>query len=441
MAIYVHVPWCVRKCPYCDFNSHVAPAEGAPFDDYATALLADLELELGRRPPAVTPGTLFFGGGTPSLLPPEVLARLVEHIRALSGLARDAEITLEANPGTIERGRFADYAAAGVNRVSLGAQSFDDGLLRRIGRIHSAAETLRAVDELAAAGVENYNLDLMYGLPGQDERGALADLEQAIACGPAHVSWYELTLEPGTAFYRRPPRLPGEDALVGMEAAGRARLAAAGYQRYEVSAYARGTAQCRHNLGYWTYGDYIGIGPGAHGKRTHQNSIWRTERVHTTAVGYAGGFTPNPTYEETCSGSTGHTEAVLVVWDPAKVSLDRILQTFWEGHDPTQGMRQGNDIGTQYRSAVYPTTDAQLAAAEDSRARYQQALKEAGFGEISTEIRPAAEAGPFYYAEDYHQGYLAKNPWGYCNHGFCQVAYDPAAHGQDAPTRVGLPEA
>ena len=150
---------------------------------------------------------------------------------------------------------------------------------------------------------------------------------------------------------------------------------------------------------------------------------------------------PHPTYEETCTARTGHTEAVLVVYDPAAVDLEVLLKAFWENHDPTTPNRQGGDVGTQYRSAIYPTTDAQLAAAEDSRSRYQQALKEAGFGEISTEIRPAAEAGPFYYAEDYHQGYLAKNPWGYCNHGFCQVAYDPAAHGQDAPTRVELPEA
>lgn len=283
LAIYVHVPWCVRKCPYCDFNSHVAPEKGAPFADYAAALLADLEYELGSRPPEAVPQTLFFGGGTPSLMPPDVVAGLIGRIRELSGLAGDAEITLEANPGTVERGRFADYAAAGVNRVSLGAQSFDDELLRRIGRIHSAGETLRAVDELAASGIENYNLDLMYGLPGQDEEGALADLEQAIACGPAHVSWYELTLEPGTAFYRHPPRLPGEGALAGMEASGQARLEAAGYRRYEVSAYAREGARCRHNLTYWTYGDYIGIGPGAHGKRTVRDSIRRTERVRSPA--------------------------------------------------------------------------------------------------------------------------------------------------------------
>ena len=169
--------------------------------------------------------------------------------------------------------------------------------------------------------------------------------------------------------------------------------------------------------------------------------FWEIPGVHVTAAGYQGGYTPNPTYDETCTGLTGHTEAVRVVYDPAKVDLEVLLKAFWENHDPTTPDRQGNDVGTQYRSAIYPTTDAQLAAVEDSRSRYQQALKEAGFGEIVTEVKPADEAGTFWYAEDYHQGYLHKNPRGYCNHGFCQVAYNPAAHGQDAPTKVELPEA
>ena len=169
--------------------------------------------------------------------------------------------------------------------------------------------------------------------------------------------------------------------------------------------------------------------------------FWEIPGVHVTAVGYQGGYTPNPTYEETCTGLTGHTEAVRVVYDPARVDLEMLLKAFWENHDPTTPNRQGNDVGTQYRSAIYPTTEAQLAEVEESRERYQQALAEAGFGEISTEIRPAAQAGTFWYAEDYHQGYLHKNPRGYCNHGFCQVGYDAAAHGQDAPTNVELPGA
>ncbi len=281
-AIYVHVPWCVRKCPYCDFNSHVAPAN-APFTDYLTALLRDLDFELAERPLKAAPVTLFFGGGTPSLLPATVLENLIAGIRQRTGLSIEAEITLEANPGTVERGRFAEYAAAGINRISLGAQSFNDALLRRIGRIHSTAETGQAIAELAAAGIGNFNLDLMYGLPGQTIASALEDLEQAIAYEPPHLSWYELTLEPGTAFHRRPPRLPPEGDMLNMEADGRERLAKAGFERYEVSAYARGGARCRHNENYWGYGDYLGVGPGAHGKRSCGDRIWRSERIHSPA--------------------------------------------------------------------------------------------------------------------------------------------------------------
>lgn len=281
-AIYVHVPWCVRKCPYCDFNSHVAPTD-APFADYLTALLRDLDFELAERPLEAPPVTLFFGGGTPSLLPVTVLADLISGIRRRTGLAAEAEITLEANPGTVERGRFAEYAAAGINRISLGAQSFDDALLRRLGRIHSAAETGRSIEELAAAGIDNFNLDIMYGLPGQTAVSALDDLGQAIAHEPPHLSWYELTLEPGTAFYRRPPRLPPEDDMLEIEADGRERLAAAGLERYEISAYARAGAHCRHNENYWSYGDYLGVGPGAHGKCSRGERIWRSERIRSPA--------------------------------------------------------------------------------------------------------------------------------------------------------------
>ncbi len=272
------MPWCVRKCPYCDFNSHVVPAE-APFADYLTAVLRDLDFELAERPLPEPPVTLFFGGGTPSLLPPPLLADLIAGIRRRTALCPAAEITLEANPGTIERGRFVAYAAAGVNRVSLGVQSFDDALLQRIGRIHSAAETEQAIAELVAAGIDNFNLDIMYGLPGQDASSALSDLDRAIAHEPPHLSWYELTLEPGTVFYRRPPRLPPEGELEEMEAAGRRRLAVAGYVRYEISAYARAGAHCRHNENYWGYGDYLGVGPGAHGKRSVDGRIWRSERI------------------------------------------------------------------------------------------------------------------------------------------------------------------
>lgn len=186
-----------------------------------------------------------------------------------------------------------------------------------------------------------------------------------------------------------------------------------------------------HEVAYFAMGCFWGA----------ERIFWRLDGVHTTAVGYMGGYTPNPTYEETCTARTGHTEAVVVVYDPAVVAYETLLKHFWEQHDPTQRNRQGNDVGTQYRSAVYPTTDAQMTATKRSRDRYQQALSDAGYGDIATEIRPASEAGPFYYAESYHQQYLSKNPYGYCNHGFCQVAYDDTSHGQNAPTRVQLPGA
>lgn len=280
LALYVHVPWCVRKCPYCDFNSHVVPGSGVPARAFAAAALADLDCELAQRPPPAGPvRSVFFGGGTPSLLEPGVVAELLGGIRQRLTLAADAEITLEANPGTVERGRFAEYAAGGINRISLGVQSFDDRLLSRIGRIHSGAEAVRAAEELHACRFENFNLDLMYALPGQTPKAALADLERALALAPPHLSWYELTLEPGTAFGRRPPPLPPERDVAAMEAAGHARLAAAGLVRYEVSAYARSGYRCRHNDNYWCFGDYIGVGPGAHGKRSAGATIRRTERI------------------------------------------------------------------------------------------------------------------------------------------------------------------
>ncbi|MGH8272471.1 MAG: radical SAM family heme chaperone HemW, partial [Gammaproteobacteria bacterium] len=278
----MHVPWCVAKCPYCDFNSHVVPGV-VPERDYCRALLADLDFELALRPAREPVETVFFGGGTPSLLAPATIADVLAALGRRLNFAADVEITLEANPGTIERGRFGEYRAAGINRVSLGVQSFDDAMLKRLGRIHDAREAIAAVEELQSAGIENFNLDLMHGLPGQSAAGALADVRQAIALAPAHLSYYELTLEPGTAFYRRPPRLPAEPALAAIERAGREGIAAAGYLRYEVSAHARPGRRCRHNDNYWRYGDYIGIGPGAHGKRSGRAGVLRTERIRSPA--------------------------------------------------------------------------------------------------------------------------------------------------------------
>ncbi|MDE2294637.1 MAG: radical SAM family heme chaperone HemW [Gammaproteobacteria bacterium] len=276
LSLYLHLPWCVRKCPYCDFNSHALRA-ARPDPAYVDALLADFETEqpsIGDR----RIETVFLGGGTPSLFAAEEIARLLDGLRARARFAGDAEITLEANPGTVERGAFAGYRAAGITRVSLGAQSFDATLLRALGRIHSPRDTLVAVEELRAAGIEDFNLDLMYALPGQTPRGALADVAAACALGPTHLSHYQLTLEPGTPFHARPPVLPDEDAAWTMQVECERALADAGYRQYEVSAYAREGARCRHNLNYWEFGDYLGIGAGAHGKLSVAlpEGIWRS---------------------------------------------------------------------------------------------------------------------------------------------------------------------
>ena len=264
LALYVHMPWCVRKCPYCDFNSHQLKS-AAPDSSYVDALIRDLDLELpsvsGRRI-----DTVFFGGGTPSLFQPEDFSRLLGAFRQRIAFAEDVEITLEANPGTIERGRFAGYRDAGINRVSLGAQTFAPRALEALGRIHSADDTHRAVAELRAAKLDDFNLDLMYALPQQTPEEALEDVRIACALEPVHISYYQLTLEPGTVFHARPPQLPDEDAAWRIQTAGQKLLADAGYVQYEVSAYARPGKRCRHNLNYWLFGDYLGIGAGAHGK-------------------------------------------------------------------------------------------------------------------------------------------------------------------------------
>ncbi len=276
LGLYVHVPWCVRKCPYCDFNSHVHKGD-LPESRYVDALLADLESEsphvAGR-----TVQSIFMGGGTPSLLAADTVAQLLNGIRERIHVAPEAEITLEANPGTVERGRFAGYRDAGVNRLSLGAQSFGDRQLALLGRIHAADDVPKAVAEINQAGLTNFNLDLMYALPEQSQDGALWDVTQAVALQPTHLSHYQLTLEPGTVFHSRPPTLPDEELAEAIESSTHAALQAAGYRRYEVSAWARPGSECRHNLNYWHYGDYLGIGAGAHGKRTVGERIVRTER-------------------------------------------------------------------------------------------------------------------------------------------------------------------
>jgi oxygen-independent coproporphyrinogen-3 oxidase len=277
LSLYVHFPWCVRKCPYCDFNSHAVRGE-IPEAQYIDALLADLETDLPRvwgRPVR----SIFLGGGTPSLFSPEAIEQLLAGIRARVALAPGAEITLEANPGTVETERFRGYRAAGVNRLSIGIQSFDPEQLQKLGRIHGRDEALAAAQAARTAGFDNFNLDLMFGLSQQTLDAALADLRTALALQPAHLSVYQLTLEPNTLFHAQPPALPDDDAIAAMQEALQAELASAGFAQYEVSAYARPGHRCRHNLNYWQFGDYLGIGAGAHAKITDVDGITRLWKV------------------------------------------------------------------------------------------------------------------------------------------------------------------
>ena len=267
LALYAHFPWCVQKCPYCDFNSHTLREE-LPEQRYVDALLRDLDAQLPDVE-ARSLTSIFLGGGTPSLFSPAAIGRLLDHARMQLGFAEAIEITLEANPGTIERGKFAEYRAAGITRVSLGAQSFDARQLKLLGRIHSADETRRAAEELHAAGLENFNLDLMYALPGQTADEAEADVRAAIALDPAHLSQYHLTIEPGTLFAAAPPVQPADEIVEEMLDRSLQTLVDVGFEQYEVSGYARAGARCLHNLNYWQFGDYLGIGAGAHGKLSY----------------------------------------------------------------------------------------------------------------------------------------------------------------------------
>ena len=275
LSLYVHAPWCVRKCPYCDFNSHEARGE-LPEAAYVEALLTDLDHALpfvwGRRV-----YTIFFGGGTPSLLSADAIETLLSGMRARVPLAVDAEITLEANPGTFESEKFAAYRAAGVNRLSIGIQSFDRKHLKALGRIHDDAQARRAI-EIARTHFDNFNLDLMYALPGQTQAEAQADIEHALAYEPPHLSVYHLTIEPNTLFHAKPPVVPDDDAAAGMQEAIEQRLSQAGYDHYETSAYSKPQRRSRHNVNYWTFGDYLGIGAGAHSKLSFPDRIVRQAR-------------------------------------------------------------------------------------------------------------------------------------------------------------------
>lgn len=279
LSLYLHIPWCIRKCPYCDFNSHQAK-DGIPEGRYVAALIADLEQELpeiwGRQVHSV-----FIGGGTPSLFSAEALDELLSGLRARLNLAANAEITLEANPGTVEADKFREFRTLGINRLSIGAQSFNDDALQRIGRIHGRKEAIRAAETAHAAGFDNFNLDLMFGLPQQGLAQAREDVATAIALEPTHISHYQLTLEPNTLFHHNPPVLPEDEQLWRMQEQCHEQLAAAGYQHYEVSAFAKPERHCLHNLNYWQFGDYLGIGAGAHGKisNAQQQTILRRSKL------------------------------------------------------------------------------------------------------------------------------------------------------------------
>ncbi len=284
LSLYIHIPWCVQKCPYCDFNSHALKGD-VPHMEYVAHLLADLDTDIpltsGREV-----STIFIGGGTPSLLSSEAMQALLDGVRARLPVASDAEITMEANPGTVEAARFSGYQQAGVNRISIGVQSFSSSKLQRLGRIHGPEEAKRAAQLAAGLGLRSFNLDLMHGLPDQSLEEALDDLQQAIALSPPHLSWYQLTIEPNTLFASRPPVLPDDDALWDIFEQGHQLLTAAGYQQYETSAYARPGLQCRHNLNYWRFGDYLGIGCGAHGKLTQSDG----EIIRTVKTRHPRGF-------------------------------------------------------------------------------------------------------------------------------------------------------
>ncbi|WOG28426.1 radical SAM family heme chaperone HemW [Endozoicomonas sp. 8E] len=270
LSLYVHIPWCVKKCPYCDFNSH-ALSDGIPEEAYVDALLEDFDSEVSSLQGRAL-HTIFFGGGTPSLMSAKGFDRFLSELEKRIRFSPDIEITMEANPGTYEHDRFKDYRKAGINRLSLGVQSFQDEKLKALGRIHSSEEALRAIESLRGMGFDNFNIDLMHGLPGQSIQDGLSDLKKAIALEPTHISWYQLTIEPNTVFYSKTPILPEDDTLWSIQEEGWDLLAEAGYQQYEISAYSRPGRQAKHNLNYWQFGDYIGIGAGAHGKITERET-------------------------------------------------------------------------------------------------------------------------------------------------------------------------
>ena len=277
LALYIHIPWCIKKCPYCDFNSHAVSGD-TPEDQYIETLLKDLSSDLSLLKSPRTVSSIFIGGGTPSLFSASSFDKLLTGIAKLIPLNEHLEITLEANPGTFESQKFADYRAIGINRLSIGIQSFNNTHLKKLGRVHSAKEALAAVEIAHKIGFDNFNLDLMFGLPGQSNQEMLNDIQTAIKLAPSHISFYQLTLEPNTYFHKFPPKLPESDLIYTGQQQAQQALADAGFIQYEISAYAKNDAKCQHNINYWQFGDYLGIGAGAHGKLTlsQPDNIMRT---------------------------------------------------------------------------------------------------------------------------------------------------------------------
>lgn len=268
ISIYIHFPWCVRKCPYCDFNSHAVKDDSYLSEDYYKKLIADFDSHLADLQDREVI-SIFIGGGTPSLFKPEYLGKVLEHIRQNTRFNSNCEITLEMNPGTIERGSISSYADIGINRISLGVQSFQDDKLKTLGRIHNSENAYTTIEELKNSKISNFNIDIMHGLPNQNLEDGIFDISQAIAMEPTHISWYQLTIEPNTLFAAKPPKLPDEETLENIEITGKKLLQKAGYNQYEISAYAKPNLRSVHNSNYWNFGDYIGIGAGAHSKITN----------------------------------------------------------------------------------------------------------------------------------------------------------------------------
>ncbi|MFT4561339.1 MAG: putative oxygen-independent coproporphyrinogen III oxidase [Gammaproteobacteria bacterium] len=277
LGLYIHLPWCIRKCPYCDFNSHEQSGE-LPFNRYVDAVLLDLDNEVAGLGASRELVSIFIGGGTPSLFPCDAIQELLDGVKRITNCSEHIEVTLEANPGAADAVRFEGYLSAGVNRISIGVQSFRDHQLRRLGRVHDAATACDAIRAARAAGCKNINIDIMHGLPDDEKEDSLFDLRRAIDFEPEHLSWYQLTLEPGTVFARKPPTLPSHDDIADQFDRGRGLLQENGYDQYEISAYSRAELRATHNVNYWEFGDYIGVGAGAHGKLTTAEGIFRTEK-------------------------------------------------------------------------------------------------------------------------------------------------------------------